>query len=414
MDTDFYAEENRQADRRKIILSPSGRYSITVDSYTTVKGSWNYTRGRVFSATGDRLETIADVKRNYSTFPFLWLEGHGETGHDYLLCGSDYQGQTFVDLTTGQRRDTLSDGSDKGFGFCWAAYKLLSGGRILLVDGCYWACPYEYRFFNVSDPIEKGWPELKIPEEIGCLYASDEGHSVEIEDEVIVWKEGEKVFKATGERESEIERNRSPLYTAMFEAERHKRPEEEIAATKAALAAHQAQYPEEDEDAHLWRRVIDHIVRLRVNETPDGKQLQVVEEWKSDHRIEKDKQYEEYEEKRTAELRKWKETDPFLATLGSDGVDLSGLVGFMYPSQVMKMDGDQNPVYFRLSGQKYDPDVERNRSATIEWGAVDGQFKVELWVRGQGDVAKPTFPRTPKGIRQAWAAAQTHITAEVV
>ena len=32
-----------------------------------------------------------------------------------------------------------------------AAY-LSPDGHTLAVDGCHWACPYEYRFFDFTDP----------------------------------------------------------------------------------------------------------------------------------------------------------------------------------------------------------------------------------------------------------------------
>lgn len=38
------------------------------------------------------------------------------------------------------------------------------------MDGCHWACPYEYKFFDFIDPAQ-GWPELPI--------ASDDGLYVE-------------------------------------------------------------------------------------------------------------------------------------------------------------------------------------------------------------------------------------------
>jgi len=87
---DYYVEENRDHDRRQVHTSPSGRYILTVDSYTTKKGSWDYTRGRVSLA--DTGTPIADVKRNYNSFPFLWMEDH-TNGHDYLKSAGCQYGE---------------------------------------------------------------------------------------------------------------------------------------------------------------------------------------------------------------------------------------------------------------------------------------------------------------------------------
>lgn len=149
----------------------SGKYRLRVSSYQPKPGNqWTYTLGRVdrlrvseiqegkLSFQDDKWELLHEVKRNYGSFPYLWLEGH-TNGHDYLICGHDYQGQTVIELDTGQRRDSMSEHADKGWGFCWSDYKCDATSKLLVVDGCIWACPWEYRFFDFSNPME-GWPEL--------------------------------------------------------------------------------------------------------------------------------------------------------------------------------------------------------------------------------------------------------------
>lgn len=144
-------------DRATEHLSPSGAYKLVVTPCETGKGHWNYTEGLVYRKGDD--EPIERVCRNYSSFPFAWVENH-VNGHAYLICGEDYQGQTVIELDTGKRRDELSEGTEDGHGFCWADYEYESSMGILTVAGCIWACPYEYRFFDFSNPME-GWPELR-------------------------------------------------------------------------------------------------------------------------------------------------------------------------------------------------------------------------------------------------------------
>jgi hypothetical protein len=99
------------------------------------------------------------VRRNYSAFPFTWCEDH-PTGHDYLVCGEDYQGQTIIELDTGRRADYLPAQAEQGTGFCWAQHYLAPSKEVLIVDGCYWACPYELVAFDFSRPLELPYEEL--------------------------------------------------------------------------------------------------------------------------------------------------------------------------------------------------------------------------------------------------------------
>jgi len=146
----FFKQNNLVEDSEKIETSPSGKYKLTISKYTTKKGCWNYSRGIIKNKNGD---IIADVKRNYHHFPFHWVENH-PNGHDYLICGEDYQGQTIIELDTDKRKDYLPEAAKKGFGFCWVSYEASPNKKVLAVNGCVWAGPYEVVFVDFSDPME--------------------------------------------------------------------------------------------------------------------------------------------------------------------------------------------------------------------------------------------------------------------
>lgn len=170
----------------KIHTSSSGKYTLEVSSKETKPGCWNYTTGVVKL----RDHVLAEVDRNYSSFPFLFIEGHRTSPHrfdehDYLVCGSDYQGQTVIDLCCSEREDFLPESAKKGHGFCWAAYEFDSKSQILVVDGCHWACPYEFRFYDFSDPMD--FQELKIGGD-GYLWAQPK-LPVFMDDGTIVYSE---------------------------------------------------------------------------------------------------------------------------------------------------------------------------------------------------------------------------------
>lgn len=143
---DYYLEEN--LDKTEVINSSSGKYKLEIKHYKR-QGSWNYTRGLVYKDN----EEIADIKRNYCSFFHAFVENH-PNGHDYLLCGQNYQGQTVIELDTGDRVDYLPGTARKGHGFCCAAYYPSPNKKYLFIDGCYWACPYESRIVDFSEPMK--------------------------------------------------------------------------------------------------------------------------------------------------------------------------------------------------------------------------------------------------------------------
>lgn len=152
---EFFSPENEATGSSVEHMSETGRYRLVTSSFRTVTGSWNYVQGKVYRVGTE--EPIAVLRRNYSSFPFLFIEGH-PNGHDYLVCGEDYQEQTVVELDTGKKTDSKAVGAPTGF--CWVSYAFDARHQILTVDGCYWAAPFEFRFFDLSSPMS-GWPELE-------------------------------------------------------------------------------------------------------------------------------------------------------------------------------------------------------------------------------------------------------------
>lgn len=153
---DFFKPENAREDKRFERLSSSGKYKLVVTPYQTTSGGWDYTQGCVYDSDGNQ---IAEVRRNYGVFPHSFIENH-PNGHDYLLCGENYQGQTVIELDTGKRVDYLPKAADQGFGFCWADYHPSPDGTMIAVEGCFWACPYEVWIVDFSEPLDTPWPIL--------------------------------------------------------------------------------------------------------------------------------------------------------------------------------------------------------------------------------------------------------------
>lgn len=154
-DKDIYTEANKR-EKVRTIMSPSGRFRLEVAGYSTKHGCWDHTRGIVYRV-GDGAE-VCDIKRNYSTFHHSFVTKNGQ---EWLITGRSYMGQTIVNLDTGvEYNDSKYPDKYEGWGFCWADAQLSEDGNTLTVEGCHWACPYEFVTFDFTDP-SKGWPELE-------------------------------------------------------------------------------------------------------------------------------------------------------------------------------------------------------------------------------------------------------------
>ena len=152
---EYFTDENEVMDRRTEKVTPSGRHKLITRYYSTRKGCWNYSRGTFYRISDGK--EICDIKRNYSSFYHSFLTKNNQ---EWVVTGRSYMSQTIINLDTGEIFEPEGDQYNGG-AFCWIGATLLSDERTLMVEGCVWACPYEYRFYDFSDP-SKGWPELKL------------------------------------------------------------------------------------------------------------------------------------------------------------------------------------------------------------------------------------------------------------
>jgi hypothetical protein len=175
----FFVDRNHDPAEDEEHISPSGRYRLRVQTYCTKPESWRFSRGLL--CAGDKL--IADVKRNYDCFFFGWAENWN--GHDYLLCGEDYQGQTVIEADTGRRIDYISEYARPGSAFCCAAYYASPDRKMIVIDGCYWACPYELVFCRVDDPMTLPWLQFERMDFTGTAEGwTKDGFIYELSDDI--------------------------------------------------------------------------------------------------------------------------------------------------------------------------------------------------------------------------------------
>jgi hypothetical protein len=349
----YFDPKNAVTDKRWEVLSPSGKYKLVVTPFTTGPGCWNFSQGVVYRKDDDK--PIATVQRNYSAFPRLFIEGHPKG--DFFVAGEDYQGQTVIELTNGQRRDHMSDGSDKGAGFCWASYRYDSPNQILVVEGCHWACPYEYRFYDFSDPMN-GWPEIELE--------------------------------------------------AWIDADARKEPELDPDGT---VRSYETRYTDDDEDEttdeEKAKKPKDPIVDVIRTFRRDGLKLKLVEEWVSDYEKDRQVKREEWDRKDKEWTANFRATDPLYLAYVEQMNDPS-ISGADYESVGQTYDdwgGDWKGKERRWCRRIITHKGKKGPSVDLEWAVETGPIKIVLY-RDGSSAGHKFFEHSVEGMKQAFAAAK--------
>ena len=138
-----------------------GRFQLTITTHKTEDGCWNYSKGQIVCVGIMDLEPII-IPRNYHSFWHVFVDH--PNGNQYLLCGHDYQGYDCINLTTWVRHKYVPRAALWGCGFCWAKVEYDKEKNQVVVDGCYWACPYEIVRYDFSNPDTLPFPELSREE----------------------------------------------------------------------------------------------------------------------------------------------------------------------------------------------------------------------------------------------------------
>lgn len=159
-DSQWYSKKRRNVESRwrdssplrnksEVFSSPSEKYKIRITPFVfRLERLWSYTFGEVF----DGKKAVTSVLRDYSSFPLCWCEGHPD-GHDYMVCGEDYQGQTVIRLDTGERVDFVEASAEKRLSWCWNSFFVSPDKTKIIVSGCFYTSQYELRIFDFQNPF---------------------------------------------------------------------------------------------------------------------------------------------------------------------------------------------------------------------------------------------------------------------
>lgn len=377
-DMEFITEENEHGEPCEI-LSPSGRFKLTIRHYNTKKGCWDYSRGTVIRVEDG--EEICDIVRNYGSFHHSFVEKRipGECSgcslcrrddgtpfeycEEWLITGRSYMSQTVVNLETGDIYEPAGDQHD-GFAFCWADCMLSPDGNTLMVDGCHWACPYEFRFYDFTDP-SKGWPELKIYKDGEETYLDADSKKPP------VWKE-DGTFECYEVREIYKPLNKD--WNEMTVKEMEAVPDgdgDELPDTENVVVA---------------RRVLKRV----------GDRMEVAEDWVSDEEAKHRAEMEEASRKFKEFRKNFRENDPLCKTLEKRiRSDLlpdawgEGWYGWGWK--------DNERTVSKTLGVG-------NGSVEITWGVETGPIRITL--RGSKDKREVEFERSEAGMVAATRMAK--------
>jgi len=83
--------------------------------------------------------------------------------NEWVFFKTSHYSVQFVNLNNGESYN--NEGPGMSSNFCWASTKINKSGTIIAVEGCYWAAPYEIRFFDISKPEISVIQEIRIKEE---------------------------------------------------------------------------------------------------------------------------------------------------------------------------------------------------------------------------------------------------------
>lgn len=338
-------------------LTPSGRYRLVIRKYKTP--GWQYSRGTVYSvATG---KEVCDIKRNFYTFTHTFIN---KGGQEWLISGRSYMSQTIVNLDTGKSYEPPGDQYDPA-AFCWVSAWLSPDEKILVVDGCHWACPYEFRFFDFSDP-SKGWPQLEI-----------DGDWVELDNK-------EPIFNPDGT-------------ITVYQTKRvHKELKKDYDEISDKLPYKDWINPD------LWDTVTLSTRTFKI----DGHKLIKVDEWISEEEQKKRDDNKKYNDEHDKWEKEFKSSDPLYlkyrellkSTKGLKPKDYESY-GTTHKNWCPTFTGSETRWCRRVH-------VTDKLSIHVEWGVKTGPIKVESWreVRGQKnkEVKTQFFDHSVEGMQKAF------------
>ncbi len=173
----------------------NGKYSVDVFQHTQRKFIQKYGAEGDQSVIALRVKdrennTVAEIKA-IDDHDFITLIEH-RNGREYLIYRIDLYGYSVMDIASGMSVDYIPESSFMGEEetFIWVGIEYCPVNDLLVADGCYWACPWGFEFYDFSNPMELPLPlygnsfaleeQMKLEFEPGAEYVrfTDSGECV--------------------------------------------------------------------------------------------------------------------------------------------------------------------------------------------------------------------------------------------
>jgi len=149
----YFDAHNLVADSERYELSVDGLHYFTAIAYRQTDPARNWTVCKIEIWELETQRILATYFSDSDTFGSAWLQ---RDGRDYLLLPEFSDGQSVFDVS----QKTLHSHLDPDDRFLWLAIFPSPNGRRVAVGGCYWACPFEVRVYDLGRITELPYPLL--------------------------------------------------------------------------------------------------------------------------------------------------------------------------------------------------------------------------------------------------------------
>lgn len=344
-------------------VSENGRWKLVVEE---TEGGWTYSKMKVYDNLSGVL--IASITRNYRPI-FFWMLDHKVTGNDYLITGWDYQGITFINLTKGTTKHHYFPKAEIGFGWCFVDAKLSTDRLKLILSGCIWAGPYEYKVFDWTDPDSITMSSFLPEYAADCDFNCDSQHNtIEVNEEKIVYLYNMRVHKESGKNIYELENEYSKLWEVVQDLQEKGASQNEITAAEKVRDEHAYMCDEDDDEKfrNEPREKITYYFDSQMTETWQSeeykKHLAMVNKWQEDSNI---------------KSREIKDADTIYQFIMKNYKKLAEGLWSYHPSRNSVRKGETSYLIFKTGNDEF----------SIEWG--DTWDRIETTVSGvKKDIAK--------------------------
>jgi len=112
----------------------------------------------VYDKNGNEITRIKEIDEDLVFINLI----HHQNGRKYLIYRQELYGYSVMDVESGQTVDFIPKSSFIPIGgteiemetFIWCDSKYCKANNLLVVYGCYWACPVLFEFYDFSNPME--------------------------------------------------------------------------------------------------------------------------------------------------------------------------------------------------------------------------------------------------------------------